>query len=144
MPDEQMLCGAEGCNFLGRLFEVIKDGNTVTRSRCDKCAAKLRAHGYSVKLAQTKKWDLTSTNSLQAAAGWWRKNANATLVLVIRNDDAVVAVADGMTPQEVPIAINARLSDALQLLDSAQRTKRERELHRQIQSGTNPEERRYA
>lgn len=144
MADEAMLCGADGCNFNGRLYEVSKDGHSVTRSRCDKCAAKLRAHGYSAKLAQQTKWDLTSTNSLQAAAGWWRKNSDATLVLVIRSNDAVLAVADGVTPQEVPIAIKDRLADVLQMPDNQQRTQRERDIQKQIQSGTNPEERRYA
>lgn len=144
MPDEPMLCGAEGCNFTGRLFEVSKDGNTITRSRCDRCAARLRAEGYTAKLAVKQKWVLDSTNSLDAAAEWWRKSANATLVLVIREGDAVVAVADGVPAEEVKLAIDARLWEAVERLDTKQRAALAKRLHQQIASGTNPEEKRYA
>ena len=48
-----------------------------------------------------KKWDLTSTHSLQGAAGWVRKQSGAAVVLVIRKGDWAVDADPALLPQEV-------------------------------------------
>lgn len=38
------------------------------------------------------KWDLTNTHSLEAAAEWMRLRSDALIVVIIRPEDAVLAV----------------------------------------------------
>jgi hypothetical protein len=51
-------------------------------------------------MSEKKSWDLTSLHSLEGAADWIRKRANAQLVLVVRPDDVAFAV----DPQIAPLA----------------------------------------
>jgi hypothetical protein len=44
------------------------------------------------------KWDLTSLNSLHAAAEWLRKQAGGVLVLVVRGEDIAFAVDPSVSP----------------------------------------------
>lgn len=52
-------------------------------------------------MADKKKWDLTSTHSLEGAAGWVRKRSGAKVVLVIRAEDWAVDADPALLPQEV-------------------------------------------
>lgn len=49
-------------------------------------------------MAKGKGWDLTSINSLNSAAEWIRKQAGATLVLVVRSGDIAFAVDPAVSP----------------------------------------------
>ena len=56
-------------------------------------------------MAEKKKWDLTSTHSLQGAALWVRKRAGAQVVLVVRDGDWAVDADPSLLPQEVCAAV---------------------------------------
>lgn len=43
-------------------------------------------------MGEKREWDLTSTHSLEGAAEWIRKKADAVLVLIVRGEDVVFAV----------------------------------------------------
>jgi hypothetical protein len=63
-------------------------------------------------MAEKKKWDLTSTHSLEGAAGWIRTRARAKVVLVIREDDWAVDADPALLPQDVV----AQVRDVLPVL----------------------------
>ena len=140
----------EFCARPGRVWDASKGGHTEQIERCDHHAAQLRARGYDVRLAETvtdkpkKKWDLTSTNSMEAAAGYLRKNAGAMVVIVIRAADAVCVVDEGIPAGEVNKYLFNHLPEALARLEKSQEDDRAKHVHKQIQSGMNPEEARYA
>ena len=62
-----------------------------------------------------KSWDMTSTHSLEAAAEWLRKNADALLVLVIRGE------AEGVRGADVAFALHpaVRVQDAADMVMAA-------------------------
>jgi hypothetical protein len=62
-----------------------------------------------------KKWDLTSTRSLEAAAEWLRKQADASVVFVVRGKDYAFAIAPDVTPEQAYDAAQFALPDALDL-----------------------------
>lgn len=67
-------------------------------------------------MAEKKKWDLTSTHSLQGAAGWIRKNSGARLVLVIRAQDVACSVDEGLEPLDAIQTVRDELPQLLQHL----------------------------
>ncbi len=52
-------------------------------------------------MPEKKKWDLSSTRSMQAAAEWIRARGGAQIVLVIRKDDWAVAHDVSLAPLDV-------------------------------------------
>jgi hypothetical protein len=70
-------------------------------------------------------WDLTSTHSLEAAAEWLRKQADATCVLVVRGKDYAWAVAGDVKADDAYDACRFVLPDALD--DLRERRQREKE-----------------
>jgi hypothetical protein len=139
----------EFCNQPGRTWDASKGGHTAQVVRCDTHAALLRGNGYEVRLAASEtekkpKWDLTSTNSLEAAAGYLRKNAGAQVVIVIREHDAVIAVDVGIAAEDVHRHLFRALPGAIERLEAKQEADRHKRVHNQIQSGVNPEEMRHA
>ena len=134
MPD--LKCGApprkfwrgdteytETCNRPSFTWTASKGGHSEQLVRCNEHAAQLRAKGFDVRITQApaalagkRKWDLTSTNSLEAAAGYLRKNSGAVLVLVVRAGDAVVVVDDGVEPGDVAGVIERCLHEAVDRL----------------------------
>ena len=75
-------------------------------------------------MAEKKKWDLTSTHSLEGAAGWIRKGSGASLVLVIRAQDVACSVDEGLEPLDVVTMVRNELPQLLQhLIDQRARRK---------------------
>jgi hypothetical protein len=56
-------------------------------------------------MADKKKWDLTSTHSLEGAAKWIRAGSGAMVVLVIRRDDWAWSADTALLPQDVVGAV---------------------------------------
>ena len=108
----------ESCNQTPRVWDVSKNGHTAQLVRCDECAGKLRKNGYDVRIAAKKEsgkksWDMTSTHSLEAGAEWMRSSSKALLVLIVRDNDAVLAVAAGIRPADIEGMLYAGLPDAI-------------------------------
>ena len=75
-------------------------------------------------MGDKKQWDLTSTHSLEGAAGWIRKRAGASLVLVIRPQDVVTSIDEGLEPLDVVTMVRHELPQLLQhLIDERARRK---------------------
>lgn len=70
-----------------------------------------------------QKWDLTSTHSLEGAAGWIRKRSGALLVLVIRPNDVAFDVDPNLAPVDAIATVREEMPGLLQHL-MAQRQKR--------------------
>ena len=136
----------ETCTRYGRLWTVSKGTQSTEVLRCDEHAAELRRRGYEVKLKQEapksekKKWDMTSTNSLEAGAKNLLKNAEALVVLVVRAGDAVLALADGLTEKDVPKFLDDGLPEAYARLEQKQEEQRKKKVLPQIRKGVNPEQ----
>ncbi len=114
----------ETCNRPARRWNATKGEHTAEVIRCDEHAATLRRNGYDVRIAAEKPrgvrtWDMTTTNSLEAAAGWLRKQSDAVLVVVIRAQDAVVAVDEGIGVGDVCGILERCLPEALARLEPA-------------------------
>ena len=60
------------------------------------------------------KWDLRKTGAIEAAAEWLRKDANAITVVIVRRDDAVMAVHPDCAPRDAKELVVERID---QLLD---------------------------
>lgn len=67
------------------------------------------------------KWDLTSANSVEAAARWICKDSCADLVLVVRRKDCVIVAADDIRVSDVSDLVWAALPEALERLGSKRR-----------------------
>lgn len=67
-------------------------------------------------MAEKKKWDLTSLNSLAAAAEWLRKGSGAQVVLVIRKDDWAEAHDLALGPMDVRNAVRDTLTPMLDVM----------------------------
>lgn len=60
-----------------------------------------------------KGWDLTSLHSLEGAAEWVRKNADAVFVLVVRGSDVAFAVAPDCKPKDCADVAELVLPEAI-------------------------------
>jgi hypothetical protein len=67
-------------------------------------------------MAEKKRWDLTSTHSLLAAAEWLRKSGGAQVVLVLRKDDWAEAHDPALSPLEVRDKVRDTLAPMLDVL----------------------------
>ena len=116
-------------------WTVTKGGHTEQLVRCNEHASQLRKNGFIVDLAVSDKekekektakreWDMTSTNSMEAGAEYLRKKTGAVLVLVLRAQDAVVVVDEGVNAPDVPCIISSCLHEAIARLEKAQEAKR--------------------
>lgn len=81
-------------------------------------------------MTEKKKWDLTSTHSLEGATEWLRKQSGAYLVLVIRGElpgvrqaDVVFATDPVLRPQDVFDMVNAAVPE---LIDSMHKLRAEK------------------
>jgi hypothetical protein len=73
----------------------------------------------------TRKWDLTSTNSLSAAAEWMRKSAGAHLVLVVRAEDFAFAVDGAISPKSAAAMVESMLGEMAERLNATRVAARE-------------------
>ncbi len=71
-------------------------------------------------MAEGKQWDLTSTNSLQAAAGWLLKRAgeNVLFVAIVRVDDLAIAGDPKLAPKDVLHVFEDRLPQLHDVLEA--------------------------
>ncbi len=74
-------------------------------------------------MAEKRGWDLTSTHSLQSAAGWLRKNAgpDTLFVCVVRVDDLAISADPALLPRDVLGLFENRLPELRSTLE-AERT----------------------
>lgn len=84
-------------------------------------------------MSERRKWDMTSTHSLEAGAEWFRNNADAAAVLVVRGADMAFVVAAGVKPQEAAEAIAYVLPGAVEALQRRQQMEREAATRRRAQ-----------
>lgn len=64
-----------------------------------------------------RRWDMTSTHSLEGGAEWFRNNADATCVFVVRGGDLALAVAPGVKLDDARTALEYALSGAVDELE---------------------------
>jgi hypothetical protein len=62
-------------------------------------------------MAEKKKWDLTSTHSLQGAAHWIRSRSGAAVVLVVREQDWAADVDPSLLPQDACAKVNQVMAE---------------------------------
>ena len=62
-------------------------------------------------MAEKKKWDLTSTHSLEGAAEWIRTRSGAAVVLVVREGDWAASVNPSLLPQEACAKVNKVMAE---------------------------------
>jgi hypothetical protein len=56
-------------------------------------------------------WDLTSNNSLQAAAGWILRKSEAMLVVIIRPDDMAISAHGLLAPKDSTALLEDRMPE---------------------------------
>ena len=66
---------------------------------------------------EKKKWDLTSTHAMGAAAEWLRKRGDAVVVVVIRANDVAFSVDPRCTPLDAVHLLQAELPALLRQLE---------------------------
>jgi hypothetical protein len=69
-------------------------------------------------------WDLTSKRSMDAAAEWMRKNADALLVLVVRPEDFAFAVDGQIAPSAAADMVSSILDPMREQLAAERETAR--------------------
>lgn len=62
------------------------------------------------------KWDLTKTGAVEAAAEWLRKESGAIAVVLVRRDDAVMAVSPDCAPLDARDLVKDRLIELAELV----------------------------
>lgn len=77
-------------------------------------------------MAGKRKWDLTSRNSLAAAAEWLRSGSKAIAVIVVRGEDTVMAVHEDAAPHDAAETVRDLLPAMAEEVNHERREKRAR------------------
>jgi hypothetical protein len=75
-------------------------------------------------VSQKRQWDLTSTHSLESCAEWIRAKADALCVVVIRENDSVLAADRGLSAADAEELVNMYMIRLARDLETARREKR--------------------
>jgi len=69
-------------------------------------------------MGERKGWDLTSARSLDAAAEWVRKRAEAVLVVVIRGEDVAFALDHAVAPKDALTMVEVAMPELAAKLEA--------------------------
>jgi len=77
-------------------------------------------------MSERKKWDLTSTSSIEGAANWIRKGSNAVAVVIVRGNDCAFSV-DGQTrPSDAAELVRNLLPVMVEQINRTRKVRNER------------------
>ena len=75
-------------------------------------------------MSPKRKWDLTSTHSLESGAEWLRAKAGALCAVVVRVNDSVLAADPGLAPGDEEEPVNRYMPKLARRLEAARGEKR--------------------